>query len=75
PAMRPSGIRLGTAAVTSRGFGAPEMKQLAAWIDRVASARADEDADKATRIRVHREIAAEVRALCDRYPAPGLAPV
>ncbi len=75
PAMRPSGIRLGTAAVTSRGFGAPEMKQLAAWIDRVASARADEDTDKDARIRVNRDIAAEVRALCDRYPAPGLAPV
>jgi len=75
PAMRPSGIRMGTAAVTSRGFGAAQMKQVAAWIDRVATARADENADKETRIRVNREIAAEVRALCDRFPAPGLAPV
>ena len=75
PAMRPSGIRLGTAAVTSRGFGATEMKQVAAWIDRVATTRADENTDKRTRIQVNREIAAEVRALCDRFPAPGLAPV
>ena len=75
PAMRPSGIRMGTAAVTSRGFGATEMKQLAIWIDRVATTRADENADKDTRVRVNREIAAEVRALCDRFPAPGLAPV
>jgi glycine hydroxymethyltransferase len=75
PAMRPSGIRMGTAAVTSRGFGAEEMKQLAAWIDRVATTRADENSDKATRVQVNREIAAEVRALCDRFPAPGLAPV
>ncbi len=75
PAMRPSGIRMGTAAVTSRGFGAEEMKQLAAWIDRVATTRADENFDKATRVQVNREIAAEVRALCDRFPAPGLAPV
>ena len=75
PAMRPSGIRMGTAAVTSRGFGAEEMKQLAAWIDRVATTRADENSDKVTRVQVNREIAAEVRALCDRFPAPGLAPV
>ena len=75
PAMRPSGIRMGTAAVTSRGFGAEEMKQLAAWIDRVATTRADENSDKATRVQANREIAAEVRALCDRFPAPGLAPV
>jgi glycine hydroxymethyltransferase len=74
PAMRPSGIRMGTAAVTSRGFGAEEMKQLAAWIDRVATTRADENSDKATRVQVNREIAAEVRALCDRFPAPGLGP-
>ena len=74
PAMRPSGIRMGTAAVTSRGFGAEEMKQLAAWIDRVATTRADENSDKVTRVQVNREIAAEVRALCDRFPAPGLAP-
>jgi hypothetical protein len=51
------------------------MKQLAAWIDRVATTRADENSDKATRVQVNREIAAEVRALCDRFPAPGLAPV
>ncbi|MFP6592969.1 MAG: serine hydroxymethyltransferase, partial [Candidatus Latescibacterota bacterium] len=69
PAMRPSGIRMGTAAVTSRGFGAEEMKQLAAWIDRVATTRADENSDKVTRVQVNREIAAEVRALCDRFPA------
>jgi glycine hydroxymethyltransferase len=75
PAMRPSGIRMGTASVTSRGFGAAEMGQLAAWIDRVATTRADEKADKESRIGVNREIAAEVRELCDRFPAPGLEPM
>ena len=75
PPTRPSGIRIGTASVTSRGFGAAEMKQLAAWIDRVAATRADETKDKAARVQANREIAAQVRALCDRFPAPGLAPV
>lgn len=75
PAMRPSGIRMGTASVTSRGFGADEMRRLATWIDRVATTRAHESFDKAARVQVNREIAAEVRTLCDRFPAPGLAPV
>lgn len=75
PAMRPSGIRIGTAAITSRGFGAEQMKQLAAWIDRVATSRADESASKEDRVAVNKAIAGEVRALCDRFPAPGLAPV
>ena len=35
----------------------------------------DESFDKAARVQVNREIAAEVRTLCDRFPAPGLAPV
>ncbi len=75
PAMRPSGIRMGTASVTSRGFGTDEMRQLARWIDRVATTRADKGADRDQRVRVNREIAAEVRALCDRFPAPGLATI
>ena len=37
----PSGIRIGTAAVTSRGMKEPEMRQIAAWMDQVVSAPAD----------------------------------
>jgi len=64
PPMDPSGVRLGTPAVTSRGFGAPEMERVASWIDEVA--QHPEDDDRLARI------AGEVEALCRDFPAPGL---
>jgi len=60
----PSGIRLGTAAVTSRGLVEADMKQLATWMDEVVG-KVDDDAGLA-------KIAADVKALCDDKPAPGL---
>jgi len=61
----PSGIRLGTPAVTSRGMGASEMKQIGKWMDD-AIAHASDEAALA-------RIAGEVREMCRRFPAPGIA--
>ncbi len=60
----PSGIRLGTPAVTSRGMGEAEMRQIAKWMDETVS-HADDEA------RLKR-IAGEVAELCRGFPAPGI---
>lgn len=55
-----SGIRLGTAAVTSRGFKQDDLKEVAAIIGLVLNNPADADKQK--------EAAARVAALCTKYP-------
>jgi len=60
----PSGIRLGTPAVTSRGMKEPEMARIAAWIDEIVAK--PDDADRKARV------AGEVRELCAKFPAPGI---
>lgn len=60
----PSGIRIGTAAVTSRGMREADMQRIATWIDAVLDAPDDEK-------RLDR-IASEVKEYVADFPAPGL---
>lgn len=63
----PSGLRLGTPAITSRGMPASVMPTIAGWIDEVATAARKED--DATLDRV----AKSVQELVSAYPAPGIS--
>jgi glycine hydroxymethyltransferase len=63
PPMDPSGIRLGTPAMTTRGMCEAEMRTLAAWIGQVL----DHPQDKAVQDRVR----GQVRELGQQFPVPG----
>jgi glycine hydroxymethyltransferase len=64
PPNTASGIRIGTPATTTRGFGPDEMRAIGRMIEEAISAR-DEPAEQA-------RVAAEARAIADRFPVPGL---
>jgi glycine hydroxymethyltransferase len=65
PPNTSSGIRVGTPATTTRGFGPDEMRAIARLITDAIAGREDEAAKV--------EIAAEVAAIVRRFPVPGLA--
>jgi len=62
PPMVTSGLRLGTAALTTRGFDASAMDEVAELLDRVMGSQGDAEACKTVR--------SDVQALCARYPLP-----
>jgi glycine hydroxymethyltransferase len=64
--FNPSGIRLGTPSVTSRGLGLAEMELIGRWIDEGIQAVKAEDEAALNRI------AAEVAELAAQFPAPGI---
>ena len=64
PPLRPSGIRLGTPALTTRGMKEPEMSHVAQWM--VEAMQSHSSTAKLEELR------AAVRTLCRRFPVPGL---
>ncbi len=73
-AFRPSGVRLGTPAMTTRGLGVEEMKTLAGWMKKVAdicvkAGEEDKLDDYKDELGAIRE---EVRELALKFPVPGI---
>jgi glycine hydroxymethyltransferase len=62
----PSGIRIGTPAITTRGMGPAEMEAVARWFDEVVKAATSGDEAVVERVR------REVLELTSAFPAPGL---
>ena len=64
PPLRPSGIRLGTPAATTRGMAAPEMRMLGRWIIEALRGHGDE--------ALLARVKGEVEETCSRFPVPGI---
>ena len=64
PPLVASGIRLGTPAVTTRGFGKEEMKRIASLIVKVIT--------NIDNLNVQTQVREEVSQLCHRFPVPGI---
>ena len=62
PPGRPSGLRIGTPAVTSRGLTPRDMKQVADWIDKVLTSGGNET--------IISEIGEAVEEMCRSHPVP-----
>lgn len=62
PRFTPSGIRLGTPAITTRGLREEHMQQIADWMKQAIDARSDED--------VLASLRAEVKAFVTQFPLP-----
>ncbi len=62
PPMNPNGVRIGTPAITTRGFKEPQAREIATFINRVA-----ENIDNESVIE---EVGKDVLLLCSQFPVP-----
>jgi glycine hydroxymethyltransferase len=63
--LDPSGIRIGTPALTTRGMGADEMRRIGGWMLRVLTNPDDED--------IAQQLRGEIHELCQNFPVPAAA--
>jgi glycine hydroxymethyltransferase len=63
PPMKPSGIRVGTPALTTRGMKEPEMRVIAGWIAQALEHRAD-----AAKLR---QVRGQVLEMAEKFPLYG----
>ena len=73
-AFRPSGVRLGTPAITTRGFGEKEMVKLAKWMKQVADICVEAETEE-NLVKYEKEldkIREEVKKLALDFPVPGI---
>ncbi|MFA5792842.1 MAG: serine hydroxymethyltransferase [Candidatus Gracilibacteria bacterium] len=67
PPLKPSGVRLGTPAATTRGMKEEEMKMIGEWIVKTLKNSADET--------MLDQIHSEVTAMCKKFPVPGVSAI
>src|SRR4029077_6560217 len=60
--LDPSGIRIGTPALTTRGLKEPERRTIGNWIADVLAGPEKED--------IRRNVRGQVREVCEQFPAP-----
>jgi glycine hydroxymethyltransferase len=60
--LDPSGIRIGTPALTTRGMREPEMRAIAGWIGRILKSPEN--------VEIQSKVRSQVRELCEQFPAP-----
>ena len=64
--FKPSGLRLGTPAITTRGMKEPQMRQIAGWINEVIS----NPLPAGRQPKTAKKVAEEVKKLCKKFPLP-----